>query len=469
MKKAPGVFKKARKASRVQGITAEEIREAGIKASLASSKITNRNPVQVIEQILNKEVKYSTIPMTSPLRTVGRIFEDSRLGRIDIAVAREFFQILIERSNVLDAQGTRDGAEHITFGVNILRAHKFWLRPISEWKPGVNSRVRQEASLIRHLFAKYSMPAFFDSAWRRGDDRSERCREWYIMLGLGENLRNQNGLPYPLTKKHVHLILNETPNDCGIEEAFTWGEVLNLGGDERVARGVLTTRAADPFMRSGKDQPEFWSSVWRFFIANPMLATERFGPVVDWLINQKYEGRVLDAQGHWNAPQPGLSMHGREPNATLVAVEAWHKSLTKIRKATAGVDKWTPSGIGPMVNGRGLWEITTGSKPDTTHWQVVELLTSKELREEGAALHHCVYSYTHTCKSGRVSIWSVRRFDKNGSAYVLTIEVNNQNRQIVQARGRYNKPAEGPAMNIAQRFATANALNISSAMWTRWM
>src|ERR1700761_9329537 len=78
-------------------------------------------------------------------------------------------------------------------------------------------------------------------------------------------------------------------------------------------------------------------------------------------------------------------------------------------------------------------------------WQITELTDSAQLRREGAALRHCVASYVYNCSRGVSSIWSLRSWRGEKIRHLLTVEVNQQGRAVVQARGRDNRwPAGKP-------------------------
>src|SRR5262249_17715703 len=74
-------------------------------------------------------------------------------------------------------------------------------------------------------------------------------------------------------------------------------------------------------------------------------------------------------------------------------------------------------------------------------WTIRELLSSRELGEEGRAMNHCVASYARSCAKRHPSIWSMRVEDlrRNSVRRVMTIEVQNARRFIAQARGRCNR------------------------------
>jgi hypothetical protein len=62
------------------------------------------------------------------------------------------------------------------------------------------------------------------------------------------------------------------------------------------------------------------------------------------------------------------------------------------------------------------------------------------LEEEGTAMNHCAAEYRSRCGSAQSSLWSLtvehagQRLER-----LLTVEVHNSNREIVQVRGRFNR------------------------------
>jgi hypothetical protein len=77
-------------------------------------------------------------------------------------------------------------------------------------------------------------------------------------------------------------------------------------------------------------------------------------------------------------------------------------------------------------------------------------------------MRHCVSSYSHSCHSGRVSIWAMDKLDREGHAKQLTIEVNNVYRKITQIRGRFNVKATEQQMMIINRWAAQNNLTVGA-------
>lgn len=72
-------------------------------------------------------------------------------------------------------------------------------------------------------------------------------------------------------------------------------------------------------------------------------------------------------------------------------------------------------------------------------WVIKELLSSRELVEEGTAQRHCVGSYALRCVRGESAIFQVSR----DGVRCATIEVLPALRQVVQSRGRFNAAVPG--------------------------
>ena len=77
---------------------------------------------------------------------------------------------------------------------------------------------------------------------------------------------------------------------------------------------------------------------------------------------------------------------------------------------------------------------------------------------------HCVYSYGGAVQSGTTSIWMMTMEDGKGPTgrwAMLTIEVRNPTRAIVQARGRFNRMPTNDEAAILARFAAQNGLTVA--------
>lgn len=338
-------------------------------------------------------------------------------------------------------------------GVVALAHHWYgWQRPVEEWKPRTHNTRRQFASLARHLLAQYPVPSFMDSVWFLGTSPSaHRFQHWFWHIGVGKSIRTAD-VPIPLTKRMAHCFM-QSPNDCSVDQALRWGQVLGLGGNPRLARAIVNTRLGEHF-----ENEDFWITVVRFFIENPMLDLAQTGPIIDYLHNQRFvEREEFVAPGvieRRSPPQPNLSMKGRSPAALLRQVERWHRQLAK-----ESVDlkaEWPTSGIRPFewIEGR------EGSE-NLRRWTIRELLSAKALVSEGRAMQHCVATYVRSCARRDTSIWSLQMEDYEGRHRILTVEVRLASKTICQARGKRNMLPDEKSKAILRRWASEQGLRLA--------
>ena len=190
-----------------------------------------------------------------------------------------------------------------------------------------------------------------------------------------------------------------------------------------------------------------------------MLDAFHHGPIIDYLNDRRFVASVpnpnaaLHGQPLLVPPQPNLTMKGRDPEELLRSVARWHRLLNRHKAGKATF--WEPSGITPFRQEEGVVE-------NRKVYTITELLCSRELNDEGRAMSHCVGSYSGSCASGRVSIWSMKSIDALGQENrLLTLEVSVQSRQIVQARQKYNKMPSPKELSILNRWAGAGGPSLS--------
>jgi hypothetical protein len=109
----------------------------------------------------------------------------------------------------------------INVAINVAKYKNQWINEPEKWVPPehTNNKATMLGSLIRFLLVKYDVPEFLDKVWteetplvsagrysfnKKADPKHKMYQEWYINIGNGENIRNQKGLPIPLTKEMAH-------------------------------------------------------------------------------------------------------------------------------------------------------------------------------------------------------------------------------------------------------------------------
>jgi hypothetical protein len=411
---------------------------------LARHKRESRKPEKVLEQIFSGELREEDVTQRH-LVAVCRACKSAQENR---HTRQGFFDLLRHVSGRCDLLSDhpvseRYGSTYVDGLVALARHSRNWVRPPADWKPQTHNCRRQFASLARHLFAEWPVPAFMDSVWFLGNNREAVRRQgWFLHVGRGQNIRTAD-LPIPLTKRMAHHFL-EAPDDFSVDAALRWGQVHGLGGTERLARAVVGSRLGYFFAND-----DFWVTVLRFFVANPMLDLAQVGPIVDYLHARRFAPDLVAREG---PPQPELTMKGRTPASLLRQVEAWHRGLYKIYQPKA---QWPPSGID-------AFEFVEGTEGGSQKvWTITELLSTKALLTEGRWMKHCVVTYARSCAGGTCSIWTLQVHTCEGPSRALTVEVRNRDRVICQARGKYNELPGDKQRGILRRWAERAGLSLA--------
>ena len=450
--------REVRDARRVQKGTDDSPAARAFRAerALKEANSLRRDPERLIR--LASQGASVRVPVTSDLYPIVRLFEGIDTGkpdryplRPDTAALRRLVLLCRDRTDLLVG---RDASRYADALLALSAHHGDWVRPADDWHPRSHNAYRQFHDLVRHLVAVYEVPTFLNTAWLEGLTAAGVVHQrWFLHVAQGRNIRTADGLPMPLTRKQAHLYLR-APDDFDAVSAFRWAQVLDMGGEERLVRSILATRVGTTFEHDG-----FWATAFRWLVGQPMLDPVHHGPVIDFLHDQKFVASVPNpdagspGQPRLIPPQANLTMKGRDADALLRSVTRWHRGLGRHNSGT--VVHWEPTGIEPFryVEGKG-----DGSRVYT----IAELLSSRELDEEGRAMGHCVGSYARSCASGRVSIWTLRVVDFFGQeTRLLTLEIANQGRQIIQARRKHNKTPDPKEVSVLRRWSLAGGPALS--------
>ncbi len=330
-----------------------------------------------------------------------------------------------------------------SLGALRLLAGAEWVRPPGTWRPSGKSQDRLFRSLAEHILGRYRMPPFVWSAFR-GDADAPILARVVTHVAAGGSLYQavKSGLmPVPLTRGMCHDLLSRG-GEPRFLDAVRKVQVKAAGGDARLFRAWTATRAGRS-LHTRADE-EFWQTVLAWLCANPMLPQAELSPLVDYIEHRRVEA-------------PDFSMKGRSVLAMIRAMREWHGQLSKEKAAAGRV--FPTSGLEPMdidwsrrdSKGNRLVEI----------WHFREILDARTLADEGRVMGHCVYSYARWIENGQCSIWTATLEDNAGHWRRLTIEVRHLQRQIVQARGRFNRLPEPKDVLALEAWATRHKLQVS--------
>jgi hypothetical protein len=94
-------------------------------------------------------------------------------------------------------------------------------------------------------------------------------------------------------------------------------------------------------------------------------------------------------------------------------------------------------------------------------WTVTQLLSARNLLNEGRKMKSCVASYASSCLKGQSAIFNISRFyeDLQLTESMATLEVTHD-RFLVQAKAKCNGKVCSPTMNIITRWARTNRIKM---------
>lgn len=321
----------------------------------------------------------------------------------------------------------------------------FWIRHPLTWQKNSSQTV------LEHLFAIYQVPKVLSHAtvevmanadrerlnWRNDANRPESGRLfpndevlksvcWLIAIGQGGNLKRLSRKLGWKVDGQFQRYLELVPAEYGLIDACMLAEILRKGGNEIDYRRI----ASDPTFRIDPTNPsdhEFWHDTVKWFIRNRNELTDGDATIIlQWGRHQFTESvrqSLLEIANHdRDLPEfEAFSWKRRSVSRVLELSRQYEQSLNESRSNL----KWSSHGW------NWSFQDNSGQLRD-----FVELVNGAQLFEEGKTLRHCVASYATSCSSGRTAIVSMRNGNTEQS---ITIEVDVETKQVVQARGMSNR------------------------------
>lgn len=359
---------------------------------------------------------------------------------------------LLDGDPYYPALGLRPGNTALEALPLIVAYHRYWVRPLRNWKPTCRTPHQQFRSLLNHLFVRYGeLPPFLEQVWLAGTgERQADMRRLYLFLAAGNSLAHYRAMPIAYTKKMAHHFI-QAPRTISVEQAIRWGEVKGMGGDDDLAHAVVQSRLAIDFQNY-----KFWNVVLQWLIRHPEVDRARVGAIIDYLHFQRFEPQYLltgEGQPETGAPrEPNLTMRGRTPESLLRQVDLWQR--TPQERFVYRLNDWTPCGVA------GYELLEEDAHGELVNWTIRELLSSRAIVQEGAAMGHCVAQYIGDCQNGDASIWSLQRETATHKSRALTIELCPNSRYLVQFSGCHNRSPTEDEIRIVSNWTRAAKLQV---------
>lgn len=408
-------------------------------AMLVRAKQRSRQPLAVVRQIFQGDLEHSDVQRFPQLAAMCRLYQEVKNSSRPAATLLALVEHIFHHGNLLSVRpvvpqfGPVCGNSYLDSLLALVAHREQWIRPPAHWRPHTHNPRRQFASLVRHLFARWHVPAFMDSVWFQGTSPAALQRQtWFIRLGQGENIRHMD-LPLPYTKRMAHYF-TQAPMHLMIEEALRWGHLRAMGASPRLIRAVNATELATNFADHA-----FWEMVFRWFIAHPELTKEEISYVIRFMFVRRAEF-------------PTFTLKGRTPHSLFRQIDEW--TVREDSSQMDGLD-WPSSGITSF-------DYVEEDAAAARRWTIRELLGAPSLGAEGRLMRHCVAGYGHQCASRISSIWTMEMQDRARTRKMLTIEVTLPDRVIYQAKGKCNAAPGKASREILRRWAETAGLKIDS-------
>lgn len=317
-----------------------------------------------------------------------------------------------------------------------------WIREPETWAGETSADPgRILHSLLRHLFAAWPVPAFFDNAWLVKGELTYLERDWYCHLASGGSMRTVQGMPPSITSRALHLAM-DAPVELTIRQALRWGQVKAIGGSPEFMAEVLRSR-----MVKDLSNDAIWSRLLEKLVAARSFNPKHFGLIADTLLEMTLKGNCQRAEALVSLPLKELLAHCRrfwnnilkwvrldQPDWSRNNILCPHLRLDLHHLNAAQWAKLPGSKTFEFTYQKGLSLIPCRIQELTHQWQLVR---------ESQVMRHCVDTYGRSCKLGRCSIFSVRSDEmiegKLTTTSHITIEVDRRSRRIVQVKGRRNQ------------------------------
>lgn len=365
----------------------------------------------------------------------------------------KLINVVQERSQILkpkiltDTSSWKQPLRYILGIYNLTLYSGQWLHSIEDWEPNLSHDRLCFHSLVRHLLCKYDMPVFMNQIWL--DHSSSTHCQWYIRMGRGKSFRKEN-IPITMTRTMEHYFL-QSPDHYTLNQAMRYGQARGLGGSKKLAKLIAKSNLIYHW-----EDDEFWRKLIQLIIKEEEINLTMINQVVEKLdrLKFKYEEVLTPHGSETFAPiNPDFSLNGRT-FTSLMRMELPIRQHPFLQKSI--YKDWNKS----FINDYFLLENSLEGKAARV-WTIRELLSSKELKQEGQAMSNCVRTYISVCQSRRSGIWTMEMILENKVVKMATIEVNLKKNEICQVKSKFNRRPTQKCLDILRQWEKKEGLSLS--------
>jgi len=382
-------------------------------------KISNKMKTMSFKDLLNNQ---SEIGLTRDNKYYPyvKLFEKDEDKNTDFI---NFIDFIIEKINVFKKVNNSMFLTYLIddYADGFRKVHDykdFWLRDYREWTP---TKYRNSwwniVSFLEHLFEEYKLPKIFKTVWFNKNKKD--CEiELYLDLCQGKSLHKTiknyatNKKIPDLTKKQINCLMMAKGSDV-FEVEYKKEYLIGNG----VLKDFLRIASSGNWASSLNDL-QLLKDYFLLIQNEAMLDKSQVMPLWDYVLHLR--ARTINEDKKF-------TLKNRSVQNLLNDMVLWHIELNK-------------------GNDNSYWPASVDVKPyiyedlekRTSSYYIEELTTAKDLVDEGKKLHHCVASYSGSCKKGYCSIWSFYKEEFGSVKKLITLEIRG-GLNLVQSRGKANR------------------------------
>jgi len=293
------------------------------------------------------------------------------------------------------------------------------------------SRVRDEAQflhgevshemisqLFMKLFVKWETPQYFVYNL---DDLDFYDVDMLMYHLSGKNIRTYPSLPYSLSKKESHVLINILPREIQFGDLYGLKALLAAKVLAVNVKGIGFLQdfldCSENFFQAPQayyDEIDWWKQLFGFITKESFLT-----------VNEHSIPEIIDYCQYVRANTTGgFSVKGRTATSLNRKIRRWHEELDFEGTIIKKEKKW-PSTYG-----------TSTLSYKNEEWRLIELCSGEELLNESHVMQHCVFSYVDRCDAGLIQIFSLVKRNEENWEGVATAEFRSP--KFSQVKGRMN-------------------------------
>lgn len=351
-------------------------------------------------------------------------FKKNRIIRLqtqyEFAISLNFFEKLITAKPCIKINDPNVASQLIMVSLIYGRYASMQIRPFKEAVQFLGYPVMKQHvnNLFISLFARYNDgPRYLmNNLWLLTEVETDIL----MFVIQGNNIRNHPALPLPLSKKESAVFISELPENPGF-------------ADEIIIRGIIAAKILSKAQSADLLSRFFEGSL--LFQKNPRLFYE---DIAFWshaylfLFNQyKDDDELCSVEilinhfEYMRGASKTYTLKGKNIFTVHEEIRAILQLKREERKRNLINEVWRKGNVEDLFASR-----------ERINYYFREIVTAKELQQEGIDMKHCVYDLIENCINGRSKIFSLKKEENGIYKSYLTFEV--QDNTLMQVSGYEN-------------------------------